>query len=254
MQLGRFNEVGLDQFRLYLGVLRQDPKAPPPMHLLTSGEYSDALSEPIDVQMRPFSNRLEFAEWLHDAAEAAGATVPRDDVNFWAWLSLALFDQVCPADGNGKRKIKEDARYLPNFETSRRSYRHALASSYFLYIRFLDDTSVVQPLLCGTFEQLAGEAYRLYVEKRLVDYPAAIGVLRDMYFDAAAQKIRPRAQSKQAGSIRRLSAILGQFSRTFDLNVLSTERLIGMLPKEFDSWKQFQHTIRSQDTRKMFSR
>ena len=231
MRLARFNELGLDYFRKYLGLLRQDPKASPPMHLLTSGEYSDDLPEPIDAEPRPFSNRLEFAEWLHDAAEAAGTAVPRDDVNFWAWLSLALFDQVCPVDGNERRKVGAQARYIPDTANWRRRYRHLLANPFdVLSVHFPNHqralVALVNPL------DKPGELSEQFGSRvEIINCPGSIGLATYLYIDPQTRERRKGASGEAA---RRFGKLMNQYTRTFDLPEMESGVFASILPKEFD--------------------
>src|SRR5690348_3408867 len=134
MKFRRFNDQGVKAFADYLGVLRSKPEAAVPTDLLTNPRLTEPLSVSIDAEPpASFASRMDFAKWLHAAATAGQVEIPRNDAGFWAWLSLALFDHVCPPDAKGTRKIKEDARYVPMLDSSRRYYRHALVGPFYVY-------------------------------------------------------------------------------------------------------------------------
>ncbi|MEM6256842.1 MAG: hypothetical protein AAGI37_00850, partial [Planctomycetota bacterium] len=148
MRFRRFNDEGLAHFRDYLERLKnKDPKLDPPKELLEDDRFSQRLPQLIEAEPVPFAKRMDFACWLHDAAKEAKAEVPRTDTHFWAWLSLALFDQVCPVNGYGKRKVNEIAWYIPAFEDRRRNYRHVLSGSYAIFYLYKDDPSKVEKYL-----------------------------------------------------------------------------------------------------------
>jgi hypothetical protein len=237
MQFRRLTDAGLQAFQHYLNELRADPAAQPPAGLLADAAASEPLSPPIAAVPVAFPNRMAFARWLHDAADAAGRPVPHTDAGFWAWLSLALFDQVCPPDGHGRRKVKEDARYLPAMDRARRYYRHALLGPYLVFARYQDNPERTATLLSGTLSKLTDEAYRLFVENQLVAYSGAVAVLNDFYFDHDRGRIKRGAQTKKPGSIRRFVKLLSQYARTFDLDVLPEQQLESMLPPEFNRWR-----------------
>jgi len=245
MKFRRFTDEGLTRFREYLERLRDDdPKLDPPTDLLEDGRFSEPLQQSIEAEPTPFAKRMDFACWLHDAATAAGAEIPRTDTHFWAWLSLALFDSVCPAKLDGSRRAKETPRYIPILDNPRRYYRHALLGPYLVYKQFEKNPEIAAPLLCGTLVKLHDEAYRLFVENQLLVHASAVNTLRLLYYDPAQNKIRRNAQSKKApGSIRRLVKVIGQYARTFDLDIVPTESLIDMLPTEFDRWRKFQKEL-----------
>lgn len=239
MKFRRFNEQGLQAFTEYLRALRADPSAAVPTELLTSPRLTEPLSVAIDAEPpASFASRMEFAQWLHTAATAHGVDIPRNDAGFWAWLSLALFDHVCPADGKAMRNIKEDARYLPMLESSRRYYRHALVGPFYVYWMYRDSPELAAAVLCGSLIQLNDEAYRLFVENQLVVMPSAIGVLTCLYYDELTGKLKRNSKTKKRGSIRRLATFLTRFARTLDLDVIPVARLIETLPSEFNRWRQ----------------
>src|SRR5690606_30661699 len=96
----------------------------------------------VQIEAEPpasFASRMDFAKWLHAAATANGVDIPRNDAGFWAWLSLALFDHVCPADAKGKRKPGADARHLINATDWKRRYRHLLQNAYEIFVLHRDD-------------------------------------------------------------------------------------------------------------------
>lgn len=237
MHFRRLNDAGIEAFRSYLDRLREDPSLAPPYELLADQALSEPLTPGIEAEEKHFESRMDFALWLYTAAEQAGYPIPRNDPGFWAWLSLALFDQVCPPDSQGKRKPKENARYLAVLHGARRYYRHGLLGPYLVFIKYADNPEQVSALLCGSLTKLTDEAYRLFVENQLVDYKGAVAILKDLYYDPAKGKIKRGAQTKKAGSIRRFVKILFQYVRTFDLDVLPEQALREMLPPEFDRWR-----------------
>lgn len=140
MKCRRFNDQGVKAFAEFLDTLRADPAAPVPMELLTNPRFTEPLSVLIDVDPpESFASRMEFAKWLHTAAIASGVDIPRNDSEFWAWLSLALFDHVCPVDGKGRRKVFANPRYIVESANWQRCYRHLLMSPYELYFHHRDE-------------------------------------------------------------------------------------------------------------------
>jgi hypothetical protein len=237
MQFRRFNDLGVKAFVEYLNALRDNPAAPIPTDLLENARLTQVLDPSIETKSGAFATRMDFVRWIDGAAKAAGAEIPRRDPGFWAWLTLALFDQVCPVDAAGKRVVKEDARYLPMLDTPRRYYRHCLVGPYSVFAIYEAAPDKAAALLCGSLNKLADEAYRLFVENQLVIYPAAMSVLSDFYFDAARNRLKRGSQTKKPGSIRRLARVLTQYARTFDLDIVPGDSLSKMLPYEFNRWR-----------------
>ncbi len=58
-----------------------------------------------------------------------------------------------------------------------------------------------------------------------------------LYIDAS-KKQKKGAASKKNGSVRRFTEIINQFDLTWDLYGMSPERLMELLPKEFDKFRR----------------
>jgi hypothetical protein len=184
MEFRRFNEMGVKAFAAHLDTLRSIPAAPVPIQLLTDPSLTQALDQPISAEPRTFTTRMEFALWLDEATRHSNSDVPHRDIGFWAWLTLFLFENVCPGDSQGRHKLKEDARYLPMLDSPRRYYRHSLVGPYAIFKLYEHKPEQADALLCGSLAKLTDEAYRLFVENQLVFYPAAVSILSSFYFDA----------------------------------------------------------------------
>ena len=60
--------------------------------------------------------------------------------------------------------------------------------------------------------------------------------MTNLYVDKKSRKIKRYAASKaeEPGSSRRLIAVLKQLDRTYALNTMTPEAIMGLLPEEFD--------------------
>jgi hypothetical protein len=134
-------------------------------------------------------------------------------------------------------------------ETSRRYYRHALLGPFSVYWLYRNNPEEAAALLCGSLTQLTDEAYRLFVENQLVVMPSAVGVLTRLYFDRTTGKLKSGSKTKTRGSIRRLAKHLTRCARTFDLDIISTEKLLETLPAEFSRWRDLDRHSRSDSRR-----
>jgi hypothetical protein len=249
MKCRRLNSHGINAFAKYLRDVRMQPKLPVPRELLASPQSTEPLVVVIEAEVpAKFDDRMAFAKWLHKAATNHGIEAVRNDDGFWAWLSLALFDHICPQDCNGQRKLKEDARYLPMLETSRRYYRHALLGPFSVYWLYRNKAEDAAALLCGSLTQLTDEAYRLFVENQLVVMPSAVGVLTRLFFDGSTGKLKRGSKTKTRGSIRRLAKHLTRCARTLDLDIIPTDKLLETLPPEFNRWRDLDEHSRCNST------
>jgi hypothetical protein len=142
------------------------------------------------------------------------------------------FDILAPVI-NGKRKIGEDARYLLQADDYRKAYRHLLAGPYLLFQAHSDDPASVRGLL-STKPDTPGEVYeQLASRKFLVASRAVVSVATQLYLDPSSGKPRRGAGTSGPGSPRRLSDVLQQFDKTYDMQSMSRETLLSLLPQEF---------------------
>jgi hypothetical protein len=158
------------------------------------------------------------------------------DAGLWGWLSLYYFDQVCPKDVNGHRKVRERARYIPAVSDFRKYYRHLLAGPYRVYRahRLAPDNALV--LLCGPLHRPGEIVEQLIARQEIVTNPNAVGLATKIYYDASTGSFRRGAAAKGNGSARRLADVLNQFDVTWDLYWMAPARLLAKLPAEFEKF------------------
>lgn len=150
----------------------------------------------------------------------------------WSWLALQLFDVLCPAV-DGRRKVREDARYILLPQDFRKAYRHLLAGPFLLYTAHQDSPGAMRGLL-ATRPESPGEVYeQLASRKFLITSEAVVTVATQLYLDEASGMLKRGAGGDGAGTPRRLGDVLQQFDKTYDLQAIAPETLLNLLPKEF---------------------
>ena len=237
MKLHRFNDRGVDRFHHYLDSLEADPSLAVPSELLTDQTCVELVSSDIEVQQRPFANRMDAAQYLDSVLKDVTGDIQRD-VGLWSWLSLFFFDQVCPMNGSGRRKLNERAWYIPLFDDHQRCYRHSLSESYRVFRANRDNPERAMVFLFGPLTTLGHLYYQLASRRDLITNPVVVGVATRLYFDAKRVATKRRSTSQKVqGSVFRYASILMQFDVTWDLHVMSETQLIEMLPSEFDEFR-----------------
>ncbi len=130
MMLRKLNKSGIQKFADFLDSLKETPFVESPDSLLIDAEASESLPVQVDIEKRGFRNRFEAAAYLDGKLSLSGLTDLERDAGLWSWLSLFYFDQLCPLDSSGKRKLHERARLIPEVSNYRKYYRHLLAGPY----------------------------------------------------------------------------------------------------------------------------
>jgi hypothetical protein len=237
-RLRRLNGLGLERMGAFLDSLPTDAPQPYPQSLLSDDESSEALGVKIDVERKGFLRRFELAAYVFDKFHDSGMDHPERDAGLWAWLALYWFDQLCPADKQGRRRPKARARWIPDLDNARRYYRHLVLGPYLIYLAHYKNPKITMGLL-GTDVNAPGDIVEQFASRpQLVTCPAAVAAVTKLYWRPQGG-FKPRAAGgdDSPGTARRLALVLMQFDRTFDLHSLSSDQLLTLLPAEFNSFR-----------------
>ncbi len=96
MLLRRFNQLGVDQFRAFIGTLKAEKTLPAPFDLLTDDALTDMVVPNIDCPETTFANRLGAAEYLDKLLAPVGLADAFNDGGLWSWLALRFYDELMP--------------------------------------------------------------------------------------------------------------------------------------------------------------
>ncbi len=238
MKLHRFNEEGITRFGRFLDDLSADPAMAVPADLLTDPACAVAVPPGPEVEALTFANRMEAARYLDSLLTGITGSDVQRDAGLWAWLTLFYFDQLCPPDGHGRRNPGRRAKWIPVLAETRRYYRHMLLGPYLVFRAHRDNPDRAIALLASSVTVSTSEVYRLIVENpAIVSCRAAVEATTFLYYDLSKNRIRRGAGSKGAGGCRRLLQILQQFDCTYDLAMMRTQKLLELLPHEFDKYR-----------------
>jgi hypothetical protein len=235
-ELRRLNETGLDQFRNYLIQLKENPSLPPPTHLLEDLRYTELISGGLVIEYREFTCKYEFGSYI---AELVQDHVPgrllRRSVGLWAWMVIFYFEQVCPLDGNGRRKVLSLEKYIASadhiatgldkhllFFPWKMVALHQNDAAWLLKGALREDTKVVREL---------ANSYRRNVS------PPFIKLAQSLYFDPRKDRMRRGATTNGRGSLRRLDRVVSQLDLTYDVFGIAAIDIATLLPaNEFGKW------------------
>ncbi|MEK7686753.1 MAG: hypothetical protein AAB466_15160 [Verrucomicrobiota bacterium] len=238
MKLQRFNTDGVSAFSTYRARLALEPTLPPPLELLQDPALIELLPGEVDVPTRKFTNRLEAGCFLNELIDAAKVQLPERDQGLWTWLTLFYFDEVCPADGNGRRNPKDEARLIPLLDNHQRFYRHLLVGPFLIVRAHRTQPERAIAMLCNPLWEPGDIAEQLASRKELVTNHAVADVATRLYYDPATGSFKRGASSKVKGAARRLATLFNQLDLTFYLYGMSCDELLALLPKEFDRFRK----------------
>lgn len=237
MKLHRFNSDGIAAFANYRARLTLEPTLPPPLELLADPALTEVVSEDVEVDSRSFANRLEAGKFLSELIDAAGINLPERDRGLWTWLTLFFFDEVCPADGNGRRKPLGEERLVPLVDNYQRFYRHLLLGPFLIVRANRDAPERAIAMLCNPLWKPGEIAGQLAAYKELVTNRAIAEASTRLYFNPSTGSFKHGAGSSSRGAPRRLAALLNQLDLTWYLYGMSADEVLSLLPKEFDRFR-----------------
>ena len=230
MKLRSFNADGINRFEQFLSSAVRDTED---LHsFLVSPGLSIAVSPEIEVEARSFVNRFAAGEYLYSLFGDSSIFNLDEDRGIWAWLSAFYFDQLCP-DGT---KLGKDYRWIPVVNSFRNYYRHLLAGPYFIYRAHKDHPQHAMAVLVAPLHRPGDIVEQLASRQELVTNKSVMEAATRLYIGEDGAP-KPRAAGRGAGSARRLADVLTQLDLTWDLYDLSTEKLLELLPAEFDEFK-----------------
>lgn len=234
MKFRRFNDAGVDAFRRCLDSLRSDPKAPGPVELAEDPSLTEMLTPEVGAVPERFENRMAFAKWLDRAFQDSETEPPLLDAGFWTWLTAALFDQVCPPDGNGRRKPGENAKYIPDMSRWTKRYRHLLANPFNVFQLHRDNPERAAVALVNPLDKPGELTEQFAARVEIVRCPGTIGLASKLFIDPSTG-MRKRGASGLAA--RRFAKLMNQYTRTWDLQSVDSDNFVQLLPREFSRFK-----------------
>jgi hypothetical protein len=237
MKLRRFNSDGIATFANYRARLTLEPTLSPPLELLEDAVLTEIVSEYTEVASRSFVNRLEAGKYLNELIDAAGISLPERDGGLWTWLTLFFFEEVCPPDGNGRRKPLGEERLLPLVDNYQRFYRHLLLGPFLIVRANRDAPERAIAMLCNPLWKPGEIAGQLAAYKELVTNRAIAEASTRLYFNPSTGSFKHGAGSSSRGAPRRLAALLNQLDLTYYLYGMTADELLALLPKEFDRFR-----------------
>ena len=229
------NRAGSERFRSYLAAARGGSNEAPPSQLLEHERFSAELPVDIEVDNRLFRSRLDLGAHLH----ATLARLPLDELDsnpgLWTWLSLFWFDQLCPRRADGSRRPGLDYRHVADF-AFRTRYRHLLYGPYLVYRRH---GTAAEVLLLGPLHQHSQMFHIITGIQDMIANRSVIEAAALLYMDPLSRTLKSGCQTAKPapGTIRRFVRVLQQLDLTHDIDGMSGQQLLEILPPEFDAWR-----------------
>jgi hypothetical protein len=229
-----FNQKGIDHFRnilleLKTGQIKDFPTdiIANPELIIDSGQAAYKLND-IDL-----SDKFYCARDLDLIINELKLKNAEDDIGFWSWCSAFLFKKLCKKTSSSGFKVGEIVNWIPEPFNWRRYYRHYLASIWRVFNSHKGNTEL-KVLLTGKVNT-PGELWgQIAAYQDLITNHKIIELIYSLYWD---KENSCRKRGAGGESPRRLVTVLQQFEKNFDLVSIDADRLLKLLPSEFDRFK-----------------
>jgi hypothetical protein len=235
--LRRFNDEGL--YAVSLALLDIDEGKEPDLSSLLE---SDALTEVvpgIEIAIKSFTSRESAGKYFFETLEplrSTGANLMTDK-GLWTWLAMSWIDELAPKEADGSRKLHDHRRWILSIDGHYAYYRHHLAGPYYIYDAHHDDPKRAAALLCGSVS-VPGEVWEQIASRQVfAGSPNLMALVTKLYFDSSKNSLKRGAASQGAGGVRRLPMVINQFSLTWDVEGMPVDRILNLLPAEFNKFR-----------------
>lgn len=152
----------------------------------------------------------------------------------WAWLTFVLRDVLFPANAAGQRKVGEVHRWFPSDPGDyQKAQRHLVRMPVVLLHELGADAD---HLIWGP-PGILPEIREQLTSQQDMFHPTFQKTARRLYFDDQQDRLKRGSGSKGGGSPRRLAEVRKQFDVTWDLYDMTPDRLLVLLPQEFDRFR-----------------
>jgi hypothetical protein len=231
------NQEGRGRWRQWIEDLRRDPSLAVPVDLLDSAETSLSAPTPVALPAGPFGTKFEMARQLLPAIIALETSRIPEGLwpGVWDWMALNFFDEICPAV-SGARRARAVERYCYAGDY-RKNHRHRVLGPIAFY---RVGHEAAQLFLSSEPEKLSDQEEQIGSRQEIAASSALLQAMALLYWKSSENRpLRGWApNSAKPGSLRRFVALVGQLSRTYDLQATQPEAIIKLLPKEFHPWRE----------------
>jgi hypothetical protein len=236
-RLGRFTKEGIEEFRKLLDSIRKGQIQSLPEGFVDEPRFRQQVGQ-VEIEKQVFESKIEMIRHIHDEVlQGLRITDCLYDIDLCSWLAAFYFDSICPMK-NGNRNVGDDVRYiLMSPRVYNRYYRHLIASP----LRIYHDLGDISTFLLNGAPHVRGDFYeQITSRQKVISSPGVVEAIRILYWDNAKDGPKKKALNKDGdGVLRRLLvSAIPQFNRTYDLFSMNQDDIIGLLPEEYNIWRE----------------
>ena len=238
------NDIGLAKFAAWL----DNPITPAPKVLLGDDSASDVVAG--DYQIDPskqFQTSHELGRYLAQEVFIDGVerSVLLSEYGMWAWLSLAFIDSLLKR-GRGAGAGKPLAKPHYFLQSPRLAYRLITRTAWDLVSLHGEVAKIALGSTISPWGEMAEQmtsrqeiyAHRSFWPVASALYAAPDGSVKKGATSQRTKEARRDPNNKAGlGGVRRLPFTFKQFERTYNLRVMTHDKITALLPAEYQRWR-----------------
>ena len=234
----QLTRAGMDAFRNYIQASRRDDVvSSPPSRLLDEGTYSESLVQRVEIEKNRFYTKYEAATYL----AGVFADLDQGEISYngglWSWVSLYYLEELLETKVSEKSRLSVPENYILEVERGNLNWRkyiyHLLATPFYLYRRHGEEAKMLLTGPVGSRMQLT---FEIVARPQFARSREFIRLINRLYSDSRGKMKRGASSEKRSGSVYRLIRVFQQLELTYDIFDMSCEKMIELLPPEFDEW------------------
>lgn len=210
--------------------------------VINDDELAPIIDKNIKVLVGPLADKLLTAEFFHnniyveniDALKDCGIS-PSGDGYLWTGLD-ALFAEYTLRNTKNKPWVGELSRHIYGYEP-RRVYRHLIGGPAEIYSVLNDTPHLMRVFMTGSFHLIPDEYEQVAGRRNLISDRTALKLACQLYLDPTTNKPYNGVASEGiTGGFRDFGTVHSQLNVTKHLRVVPEEKLLELLPEEFNTW------------------
>lgn len=236
-----FDARGIDAFRSFLERY-QEGKATDvdARRLAADAKLSNRINQRLEIDIPMIASKKSLAKLVCQSFQDAGYTalplVPSDEYrNMWTWIACSSFHLIKPRRAD---TALNDHSYYVCSQDWKRFYRHRIAGPARIYWMFRGRPLDASLLLHGRAYEHSDWEEQLAARQGRIRNRDLIATANRLYWDVGNHRPKRGAQTRtRPGTVRRLLSFIDQVDLTYDVNSMTPDQILDLLPPEFDRWK-----------------
>lgn len=233
----QLTKEGIDAFRDYIEATRRDEdRGPAPFHLLYRSPYSESLEQEIEIDNQQFYTKYEAAVYFSKVFENSDQDEISYNGGLWSWIGLYYLDELVESK-SGKKILNAPNNYILEVERGQlnwREYRyHLLTTPFYIYRHHGEESRMLLTGSVGSRKELTWE---IGARQQFVRSREFITLVNKLYEDENGNTKPGVTDRTKPGGLQRLITVFQQLELTYDIFNMPCDKMIELLPPEFDAW------------------